>query len=45
VPDSERELTSLICEETDRIVALVDRMEAFADGGRSSAARSTSTRC
>ena len=31
VPDSERELTSLICEETDRIVALVDRMEAFAD--------------
>jgi two-component system, NtrC family, nitrogen regulation sensor histidine kinase GlnL len=32
VPDSERELTSLICEETDRIVALVDRMEAFEDG-------------
>ena len=32
VPDAERELTSLICEETDRIVALVDRMEAFADG-------------
>lgn len=32
VPDSERELTRLICEETDRIVALVDRMEAFADG-------------
>jgi two-component system nitrogen regulation sensor histidine kinase GlnL len=32
VPDSERELTGLICEETDRIVALVDRMEAFADG-------------
>ncbi len=32
VPDSDRELTSLICEETDRIVALVDRMEAFADG-------------
>ncbi len=32
IPDSERELTSLICEETDRIVALVDRMEAFADG-------------
>ena len=28
----ERELTSLICEETDRIVALVDRMEVFADG-------------
>ena len=32
VPDSERELTNLICEETDRIVALVDRMEAFEDG-------------
>src|SRR5471032_1989246 len=32
VPDSDRELTNLICEETDRIVALVDRMEAFADG-------------
>jgi two-component system, NtrC family, nitrogen regulation sensor histidine kinase GlnL len=32
VSDEERELTSLICEETDRIVALVDRMEAFADG-------------
>jgi two-component system nitrogen regulation sensor histidine kinase GlnL len=29
-PDS-RELTQLICEETDRIVALVDRMEAFSD--------------
>src|SRR3954449_13410676 len=26
-----RELTRLICEETDRIVALVDRMEAFAE--------------
>ena len=33
VPDSERELTTLICEETDRIVALVDRMEAFAGYG------------
>jgi two-component system nitrogen regulation sensor histidine kinase GlnL len=32
VPHSERELTTLICEETDRIVALVDRMEAFEDG-------------
>jgi two-component system nitrogen regulation sensor histidine kinase GlnL len=30
--DGERELTTLICEETDRIVALVDRMEAFEDG-------------
>ena len=26
-----RELTQLICDETDRIVALVDRMEAFGD--------------
>ena len=26
-----RELTRLICEETDRIVALVNRMEAFSD--------------
>jgi two-component system, NtrC family, nitrogen regulation sensor histidine kinase GlnL len=26
-----RELTQLICDEADRIVALVDRMEAFAD--------------
>src|SRR5260370_1538912 len=32
VPDAERELTPRLCEETDRIVALVDRMEAFADG-------------
>jgi two-component system nitrogen regulation sensor histidine kinase GlnL len=32
VGDGERELTQLICDETDRIVALVDRMEAFADG-------------
>jgi two-component system nitrogen regulation sensor histidine kinase GlnL len=32
VGDAERELTQLICDETDRIVALVDRMEAFADG-------------
>src|SRR5438270_561941 len=28
---AERELTQLICDETDRIVALVDRMEAFSD--------------
>jgi two-component system nitrogen regulation sensor histidine kinase GlnL len=28
-----RELTQLICEETDRIVALVDRMEAFSEYG------------
>ncbi len=30
--EEEKELTQLICEETDRICALVDRMEAFADG-------------
>ena len=29
--DGERELTRLITDETDRIVALVNRMEAFAD--------------
>jgi two-component system nitrogen regulation sensor histidine kinase GlnL len=29
--DSARELTQLICDETDRIVALVDRMEAFSE--------------
>ncbi|WP_395664672.1 nitrogen regulation protein NR(II) [Methylocella sp.] len=30
--DSDRALTRLICEETDRIVKLVDRMGAFSDG-------------
>lgn len=30
-PD-DRELTRLICDETDRICALVDRMEVFSDG-------------
>jgi two-component system nitrogen regulation sensor histidine kinase GlnL len=29
--EGDRELTRLICEEADRIVALVDRMEAFGD--------------
>ena len=29
--DADRELTRLICDETDRIVKLVDRMEAFSD--------------
>ena len=29
--DDDRSLTRLICEETDRIVKLVDRMEVFAD--------------
>ena len=31
VPDDDRVLTRLICDETDRIVKLVDRMEAFSD--------------
>ncbi|MGF1626723.1 MAG: nitrogen regulation protein NR(II) [Alphaproteobacteria bacterium] len=30
--ESDRRLTRLICEETDRICGLVDRMESFADG-------------
>lgn len=29
--DQDRSLTKLICDETDRIVKLVDRMEAFSD--------------
>jgi len=29
--DADRSLTQLICDETDRICALVDRMEAFSD--------------
>jgi two-component system nitrogen regulation sensor histidine kinase GlnL len=32
VDDADRTLTRLICEETDRIVKLVDRFEDFADG-------------
>jgi two-component system nitrogen regulation sensor histidine kinase GlnL len=31
VADADRPLTRLICDETDRIVKLVDRMEAFSD--------------
>ena len=31
VPDEDRSLTRLICDETDRIVSLVDRMEVFSD--------------
>ena len=31
VTDEDRALTQLICEETDRIVSLVDRMEVFSD--------------
>ena len=30
--DEDRALTRLICDETDRIVKLVDRMDVFADG-------------
>ena len=30
--DEDRQLTQLICDETDRIVTLVDRFEDFADG-------------
>jgi len=30
--DGDRALTRLICEETDRIVKLVDRMSAFSEG-------------
>src|SRR4029079_11781192 len=33
VNEGDRSLTQLSCDETDRIVALVDRMEAFSDGG------------
>jgi two-component system, NtrC family, nitrogen regulation sensor histidine kinase GlnL len=31
VGDEDRALTQLICDETDRIVSLVDRMESFSD--------------
>ncbi|HKD47175.1 MAG TPA: ATP-binding protein [Rhizomicrobium sp.] len=31
LPSAEREMTRLICEETDRIRGLIDRMEAFGD--------------
>jgi two-component system nitrogen regulation sensor histidine kinase GlnL len=31
VPDDDRALTRLICDEADRIVKLVDRMEVFSD--------------
>jgi two-component system nitrogen regulation sensor histidine kinase GlnL len=33
VNGADRKLTRLICEESDRICALVDRMDVFADGG------------
>ena len=33
LPEEDRSLVTLICEETDRICALVDRMEAFGDTG------------
>ncbi|MGA7710681.1 MAG: ATP-binding protein [Rhizomicrobium sp.] len=31
LPENERDLTQLICAETDRIRALIDRMESFGD--------------
>jgi two-component system, NtrC family, nitrogen regulation sensor histidine kinase GlnL len=31
LPDQEKELTQLICQESDRISGLIDRMEAFGD--------------
>ena len=31
LPQNERDLTQLICDETDRIRALIDRMESFGD--------------
>ena len=31
LPHNERDLTQLICDETDRIRALIDRMESFGD--------------
>jgi two-component system nitrogen regulation sensor histidine kinase GlnL len=31
LPPGERDLTTLICDETDRIRALIDRMESFGD--------------
>lgn len=34
LPANERELTQLICSETDRIRALIDRMETFGDTRR-----------
>jgi len=38
-------LTRLICDEADRIVTLVDRMEVFATTGRWRAVRSSIIRC
>lgn len=32
IENSDRKLTQLICDETDRIVRLVDRMEVFSEG-------------
>ena len=45
VGDDDRALTRLICEETDRIVKLVDRMESFSDERPRRARASTSTPC
>ena len=43
VPDDDRPLINLICEETDRIVKLVDRFEALRTGVQSSASPSIFT--
>jgi two-component system nitrogen regulation sensor histidine kinase GlnL len=43
--DDDRTLTRLICDEADRIVKLVDRMEVFSTNGRSSGKQSTFMRC
>ncbi len=45
VGEEDRSLTQLICDETDRIVSLVDRMEVFSDERRSTGCRSTFTSC
>ena len=41
----DRALTQLICEETDRIVKLVDRMKSSPTSGRSNARASISMPC
>ena len=43
--DDDRTLTRLICDEADRIVKLVDRMEVSPTNGRSSASPSISMSC
>ena len=46
VSPQDRSLAQLICDESDRIAALIDRMEAFGDPhGADADRRSTSTKC